>query len=64
MLHLGNEAQIVSGINTPTVPEAVKSATAQKNGEEILTKHAELKGEIDIQLQERLADYGLAVDVS
>jgi regulator of protease activity HflC (stomatin/prohibitin superfamily) len=43
----------------------MKSATAKKTAEEILTKRAELKTEIDDSLRERLAKYGVTVtDVS
>jgi regulator of protease activity HflC (stomatin/prohibitin superfamily) len=59
---LGEQDQIVNGILTPAVAEVLKAATAKKNVEEILVKRTELKNEIDNQLKERLANYGLIVD--
>ncbi|MDJ0648683.1 MAG: prohibitin family protein [Xenococcaceae cyanobacterium MO_188.B19] len=59
---VGDEGQIVLRIINPAVSEVVKAATAKKNAEEIITKRTELKQEIDNQLQERLVEYGIAVD--
>lgn len=59
---VGDKEQIVNSIITPALSEVVKAATAKKNVEEILTKRAELKGEIDTQLRSRLERYGLKVD--
>ena len=59
---VGDEEQIVLRIINPAVSEVVKAATAKKNAEEIITKRTELKEEIDNQLQERLVEYGIAVD--
>ena len=59
---VGEAEQIVLRIINPAVSEVVKAATAKKNAEEIITKRTELKQEIDNQLQERLVDYGIAVD--
>lgn len=59
---IGDEAEIVSRIINPAVSEIVKAATAQKNAEEIITKRKEVKQQIDVELQERLGDYGILVD--
>ena len=59
---VGNKEQIVVRIINPAVSEVVKAATAKKDAEEIITKRTELKEEIDNQLQERLVEYGIAVD--
>lgn len=59
---IGDEEQIVNRIITPAVSEIVKAATAQKNAEEIITKRREVKKQIDIELKERLDDYGVLVD--
>ncbi|MDJ0534081.1 MAG: prohibitin family protein [Xenococcaceae cyanobacterium MO_207.B15] len=59
---VGDEEQIVFRIINPAVSEVVKAATAKKTAEEIITKRTELKQEIDNQLNERLASYGVAVD--
>ena len=59
---VGDQEQIVFRIINPAVSEVVKAATAKKNAEEIITKRTELKQEIDNQLQERLLEYGIAVD--
>jgi len=62
---IGDEQQIVLRIISPAVAEVVKAATAKKNAEEIITKRTELKQEIDNQIKERLAPYGLLVqDIS
>ncbi len=59
---IGDETEIISRIINPAVAEIVKAATAQKNAEEIITKRKEVKQEIDIELKERLNDYGILVD--
>lgn len=59
---VGDEEQIVSGIITPAVSEVLKAATANKTAEQIITKRAELKQEIDKNLKTRLAAYGVMVD--
>jgi regulator of protease activity HflC (stomatin/prohibitin superfamily) len=59
---LGDEEQIVLRIINPAVSEVVKAATAKKTAEEIITKRTELKQEIDLQLKNRLGNYGLGVD--
>ncbi|NJM74253.1 MAG: prohibitin family protein [Scytonema sp. RU_4_4] len=59
---VGNEEQIVTGIITPSVSEVLKAATAKKTAEEIITLRTELKEEIDKNLKNRLAAYGLIVD--
>lgn len=59
---IGDEEQIVNRIINPAVSEIVKAATAEKNAEEIITKRREVKQQIDIELKERLDDYGILVD--
>jgi prohibitin 1 len=59
---VGDEEQIVTGIITPAVSEVLKAATAKKTAEEIITVRTKLKEEIDNDLKNRLAAYGLIVD--
>lgn len=59
---IGDEEQIVERIIEPAVSEIVKAASAQKNAEEIITKRKEVKQQIDVELKERLDDYGILVD--
>jgi len=59
---VGDEEQIVFRIISPAVSEVVKAATAKKTAEEIIAKRTELKEEIDNQLRQRLASYGVVVD--
>lgn len=60
--NIGDETQVVNRILIPAVGEVVKAAAAKKNAEEILTKRPELKAEIDDNLDERLANYGIILD--
>lgn len=59
---IGDETQIVNLIISPAVSEVVKAATAKNNAEEIITRRRELKEEIDRDIRERLATYGVLVD--
>lgn len=59
---IGNETEIIARIISPAVSEVVKATTAKKTAEEIITKRTELKDEIDNQLKDRLAAYGILVD--
>ena len=59
---IGDEEQIIDRIINPAVSEIVKAATAKKNAEEIITKRRELKQQIDVELKEKLNDYGILVD--
>lgn len=59
---VGNQQQIITGIITPAVSEVLKAATAKKTAEQIITERTTLKEEIDEQLENRLANYGLVVD--
>ena len=62
---LRDEENALERVLIPAVNEVVKAATAQKTAEEIITKRAELKSDIDAGLRERLAVYGLTLtDVS
>jgi prohibitin 1 len=58
---IGDEDEALSRIVTPAVNEILKSATAKKTAEEILTQRMELKAEIDKSLQHRLSTYGLSL---
>lgn len=60
--NVGDEEQVINRILIPAVGEVVKAAAAKKNAEEILTKRPELKAEIDDNLDERLATYGIILD--
>lgn len=46
----------------PAVSEVVKSSVAKRNAEELLTKRTELKNDIDLKLEKRLAGYRLVLD--
>ncbi|MDJ1176905.1 prohibitin family protein [Roseofilum capinflatum] len=59
---IGDREQILIRIITPSVSEVVKSATAKKNAEEIITLRTDLKQEIDKQLKERITSYGILID--
>jgi len=59
---VGSEEQIITGIITPAVSEVLKAATAKKTAEQIITERTDLKEEIDKQLENRLANYGVVVD--
>ncbi len=59
---IGDETQIVNLIISPAVSEVVKAATAKNNAEEIITRRRELKQEIDSDIRQRLASYGVLVD--
>lgn len=58
---VGDEDDALERILIPAVNEILKSATAKKTAEEILTQRMELKAEIDETLKDRLATYGLAL---
>jgi prohibitin 1 len=60
--HIGTEDIAVENIIIPAANEVMKSSTAKKTAEEILTKRAELKAEIDASLRTWLAQYGVLVD--
>lgn len=62
---IGDEEELLRRIIVPAVNEVLKEATAKKPVEEVLTKRAELKNEIDKALASRLKKYGVLVtDVS
>lgn len=62
---IGDEQQVITTIINPAVSEVLKAAISQKTTEEILTKRAEIKAEIDTNLKKRLLPYGVIVnDVS
>ena len=60
--NIGDEKAVLDRIIGPAVNEVVKAATAQKTAEEVLTKRAELKLDIDQRLEERLTTYGVILD--
>ncbi len=59
---IGDQEAIISRIITPAVSEVLKAATANKTAEEIITKRNVLKEEIDNNLKNRLANYGILID--
>lgn len=59
---IGDEEDLVTRIITPALNEVLKASTPKRTAEEILTKRAELKEEIDQEIQKRLAGYGIHVD--
>lgn len=59
---IGDETQIVDQIIKPAITEVLKAATPKRTAEEILRRRAELKNEIDGQISQRLAPYGVIVD--
>lgn len=62
---IGNEDDVERRILTPAVNEVMKSASAKRTAEEVLTKRTELKSDIDASLKTRLNQYGISVqDVS
>ena len=62
---VGDEYAVFARIITPAVQEVLKSATAKRTAEEVLTKRMELKVDIDDALKKRLDAYGITLhDVS
>lgn len=62
---IGTQEDVRQRILLPAVNEVLKSATAKRNAEEILTKRMEMKKDIDETLKERLLQYGIVLhDVS
>jgi regulator of protease activity HflC (stomatin/prohibitin superfamily) len=59
---IGDEQQVITTIIAPAVSEVLKAAISQKTTEEIITERAQIKAEIDTNLQNRLAPYGVIVD--
>lgn len=59
---IGSEDSIVGQIIIPAFNETLKQATAKKTAEEVISKRAELKKEVDEVLIARLKDYGVYVD--
>lgn len=59
---IGDEDAVDNRIIDPAVSEVVKSTTAGKTAEEILTKRIELKNQIDTALRNRLAQYGVIIN--
>lgn len=62
---IGDEDDVHSRILVPAVAEVIKSATAKRTAEEVLTKRIEMKDDIDAALKQRLGQYGISVmDIS
>ncbi len=59
---IGDQEEIINRIITPAVSEVLKAATANRTAEEIITKRNDLKQEIDNNLKNRLATYGILID--
>lgn len=59
---IGDEQEVVARIITPALNEVLKAATPKRTAEEILIKRAELKEEIDQEIKQRLAVYGIQVN--
>lgn len=60
--HVGSEEDAVTNVILPAANEVMKAATAKKTAEEILSKRADLKSEIDNGLRTWLSQYGVLVD--
>jgi prohibitin 1 len=60
--HVGSEDDAVNNVILPAANEIMKAATSKKTAEEILSKRAELKQEIDDGLRKWLGNYGVLVD--
>jgi prohibitin 1 len=58
---IGEEQAVVTQIITPALNEVLKAATPKRTAEQILTQRADLKEEIDREIKERLAVYGIHV---
>lgn len=56
---IGDESDVLLRILEPAVNEVMKSVTAKRTAEEVLTKRMEMKVDIDAGLQERLKQYGI-----
>jgi prohibitin 1 len=59
---IGDEQQIITTIISPAVSEVLKAVISQKTTEEIITERSQIKAQLDIQLKNRLAAYGVIVD--
>lgn len=59
---IGDEKEVVTRIITPALNEVLKAATPKRTAEEILIRRAELKEEIDKEIKQRLAAYGIRVN--
>lgn len=63
--NIGTEKDVFERVISPSVNEVLKAATAKYTAEELLTKRAQLKFDVDQALKVRLADYHIALnDVS
>lgn len=62
---IGNENDVENRILTPAVNEVMKSASAKRTAEEVLTHRMEMKKDIDDGLKIRLSQYGITLhDIS
>lgn len=60
--NIGRESAVVDRIIQPAIHEVTKAATPKRTAEAILKNRAELKAEIDQNIEVRLASYGVIVD--
>lgn len=62
---LGTPENFIKNVITPNVNEVVKSSTAKRNIEDLITNRISFKEEIDTVITQRLAEYNIVVsDVS
>lgn len=62
---IGDDQDVLQRIIVPAVNEVLKSASAKRAAEEVLTKRLEMKDDIDLALKGRLATYGISLhDIS
>jgi prohibitin 1 len=59
---IGDEREVVQRIINPAVEEVLKAVMARYTAEEIITKRGEVKAGVDDTLNQRLANYNIAVD--
>lgn len=59
---IGDADDLVARLIVPTFNEVLKQASAKMTAEEVLTKRAPLKAEIDAEMITRLKKYGVFVD--
>lgn len=59
---IGSEYDVLQNVISPAISEILKSSTAKKTAEEVLTKRHELKEEIDAEIKTRMLKYGIIID--
>lgn len=60
--NIGDNKAVEERILNPAVSETVKASFSKKTAEEALTKRAELKADIDKELEKRLEPYDIVLD--